>query len=98
MKKFITDWEWLSIRILTLGATVFLWSYITEIEGAAEILGDHWGKEHSWHKDLTYLWGFRHWVYTTTFTILTTVQAIRIGVWTNCKINDKGFETSCKEK
>lgn len=90
MKKLLTDWEWLSIRILILGLTVFMWSYITEIEGVTEVFGDY-SEERSYNKT-KYYWGFRHYVYTFTFAILTIVQCVKIIKWANIRSDKKGFE------
>lgn len=90
MKKLLTDWEWLSIRVLILGITVFLWSYITEIDGVLEVFGD-WDEEMSWGT-IRHHWGFRHWVYTVTFAILTGIQAVRIIKWATIRSDKKGFE------
>lgn len=93
----MTDWEWLSLRILILGLTVFLWSYITEIDGIDTLFGDYWHKRYSFDDELTHEWGFRHYVYTVTFSILTLVQGLRICKWVDCRLKNNGFETNCKE-
>jgi len=67
MKKLMTDWEWLTLRILILGSTVFLWSYITEIEGITEVFGDTSYLKYSYDDHLTTKLVFRHYVYTVTF-------------------------------
>jgi hypothetical protein len=90
MKKLLSDWEWLSFRILVLGVTVFFWSYLTEIPGAAALFGDtqecySWGNCH-WE------WGFRHYCYTTTFALLTLVQIVRILKWIDEKNKAGGFK------
>lgn len=88
----MTDWEWLSIRILILGFTVFLWSYITEIEGIDELFGDEWIKKYE-TLPARYVWGFRHYVYTTTFALLTIVQIFKIIKWIYLRSKEKdGFE------
>jgi len=76
MKKLLTDWEWLSIRVLLLGFTVFMWSFITEIEGVRELFGD--AIRTSGLHEGDYMWGFRHFIYTFTFLIITIIQAFRI--------------------
>ena len=97
-KKLLTDWEWLSIRILILGLTVFCWSYITEIEGVTEIFGDVLYKKYSYDTDLTCEWGFRHYVYTVTFALLTCVQIVRITKWADIRSKaSDGFEIKCKD-
>lgn len=90
MRKILTDWEWLSIRVLLLGLTVFMWSYITEIDGVTEMFGDR-SETMSWGT-VKHYWGFRHFVYTVTFAILTAIQAFRIIKWTNIRIDKEGFE------
>lgn len=96
MKKIMTDWEWLSLRILILGITVFLWSYITEIDGISEVFGDKWVRKYSFDDELEYSWGFRHYVYTITFFLLTAVQAIRIIKWITVRSDNNGFEIKNK--
>jgi len=95
MKRLMTDWEWLSIRILILGLTVFMWSYITEIEGVTEVFGDKMLKKYSWDDEMELVWGFRHYVYTITFGILTVIQALRICKWIKIRDKDEGFEIKC---
>jgi hypothetical protein len=89
MKKLLTDWEWLSIRVLALGTTVFFWSFLTEIDGARELFGDVLEK-HSW--GYKWEWGFRHYCYTITFAILTTIQSFRIIKWVKGKDEAGGFK------
>jgi hypothetical protein len=91
MKKLLTDWEWLSIRVLILGTTVFFWSFLTEIPGAHELFADTWkcsfsGSNCKWN------WGFRHYCYTITFAILTLIQSIRIIKWFQEKDKNGGFK------
>lgn len=90
MKKLLSDWEWLSIRVLILGITVFFWSYLTEIPGATELFGDtqecwSWG-------GCRWEWGFRHYCYTITFAILTLIQIVRIMKWVEEKGKAGGFK------
>lgn len=91
----MTDWEWLSIRVLLLGLTVFMWSFITEIEGIHELFGDTLGER--WHKPY-WRWGFRHYVYTTTFSIITFIQMVKICKWID-KVSKKSdaFEINVRE-
>ncbi len=86
----MTDWEWLSIRIIILGLTVFLWSYITEIQGVLEVFGDHLDTRYT-TLNIT-VWGFRHYVYTCTFTLLTAVQIVKIIKWIDIRSSANGFE------
>lgn len=95
MKKLLTDWEWLSIRVLILGLTVFLWSYITEIPGVTEVFGDT-TETRSYGGIRTY-WGFRHFVYTITFFIITIIQIIRIAKWIDIRSSRGGFPIKNKD-
>ena len=90
IKNLLTDWEWLTIRVLVLGLTVFLWSYITEVEGVTEAFGD---TTYKWIGDsMKTSWGFRHWVYTVTFSLVTVIQVVKIFKWIEMRSDDKGFK------
>jgi hypothetical protein len=98
IKNLMTDWEWLSLRVFILGLTVFLWSYITEIDGISEVFGDVWRKKYTFDEELELHWGFRHFVYTITFALLTLVQAFRIIKWIDVRSKNNGFEIKDTKK
>ena len=87
MGKYLTDWEWLMIRVLLLGLTVFMWSFITDIDGVLELFGDTLEKRSKWSLEIS-KWGFRHYVYTATFTIITGIQAAKIIKWVDIRGRD----------
>jgi len=90
----MTDWEWLSIRVLLLGLTVFMWSFLVDIPTVRELFGDSLGKRFG---RLHWTWGFRHFVYTTTFSILTSIQCFKIIKW-GTKVSKKsdGFKINVR--
>lgn len=95
MKKLMTDWEWLSIRILILGITVFSWSYITEMDGIDRLFGDTWEKQYD--DSLELKWGFRHFVYTVTFSLITLVQVFRVFKWIDVRSRYGGFKVRAND-
>lgn len=82
MKKIkFTDWEWLSLRVLILGFTIFLWSYLSDLNGFHDFMEDKYSSDNYFSSDNGWTWGFRHWVYFFTFLILTGIQAVKIIKW-----------------
>tara|TARA_R110000737_G_scaffold350726_1_gene390589 strand:+ start:1571 stop:1861 length:291 start_codon:yes stop_codon:yes gene_type:complete len=81
MKYKLSDWEWLSLRILLLGITVFMWSFIVEIPGVDTAFGDTYAKKYTYSDIIHRIWGFRHYIYTITFSLITGVQCIKLVKW-----------------
>ena len=44
---------------------------------------DHYDPEH--FSGPHWIWGFRHWVYTVTFTTLTLIQVVKIIKWVDVR-------------
>ena len=88
----MTDWEWLSVRVLILGATIFLWSFITDIPGVLEMFGDD-----PIIKPGANSWGFRHFIYSGTFFIITIIQIFKLFQWASLVADANGFNVNIRD-
>lgn len=71
----------LSLAILILGASLFAFSFIPEIEFMKQIMNNHYGKCHQYiycGESPHYHWNYRHYIYLVTGIVLTIVQVVRI--------------------
>jgi hypothetical protein len=86
MKKIITDWEWLSLRIITLFALAMLISFTPDL--LRGFFGDElyvpqgvFSSNSSGFFDNKWVWGFRHYLYFWMCIILFIIQSVRINKW-----------------
>jgi len=81
----MTDWEWLSLRIITLFALAMLISFTPEL--LRGFFGDELFVSHNIFTtttgliDVKWSWGFRHYLYFWMCIVLFIVQVFRIAKW-----------------
>jgi len=91
--KLMTDWEWLSLRIITLFALAMLISFTPGL--LRGFFGDElyapqglFSSNSSSFIDDKWVWGFRHYLYFFMCIALFIVQAIRIAKWIENRSDD----------
>jgi len=80
--KTIRFFRLLVLRIVILSVMIFAWTFITDlIQASTGFFGDLQYQKYSWVPDLSWKWGWRHYLWSGMGVVLVFVSIARIWVW-----------------
>lgn len=80
--KTVRFFRLLIVRVVILAVCMMAWSYLTDyVQESTTLFEDFQYQKYSWDKELSWEWGWRHYVWCGLGVAMFLVSAARIITW-----------------